>query len=339
MKKTQLRQWFKQFANDCQGSSELYEYWSKKIADDDDLLELCSHAREGQPVPNLLFGAVHYLLLKGKDHLLKEYFPSIVSSPRAKEASFVHFKDFCQVYREEIISLLKVKLVQTNEVRRCAYLYPCFCLIYERVKKPLALIEIGTSAGLQLLWDKYSYSYGTDEVYGDKQSNVRLESEVKGGNFPFLLPNSPPVTSRVGVDLHINDLSDPEDYLWLKALIWPEHHDRRERFGQAAQYFNKQSVKLIEGDGVALLPSIVEQMTSDAAICIFHTHVANQMPKEMKLQLIEHIKSIGRYRDVFHIYNNMWDQKLHLDCYINGGQYTDTVGETDGHGRWFTWEL
>jgi hypothetical protein len=107
----------------------------------------------------LFFGAVHYLLLKGADHPLKDFYPSIVSNPKSYEDSFEYFKDFCLTHRNEIESILKTKLVQTNEIRRCAYLYPIFCTIYEKVKKPLALIEIGTSAGLQLLWDKYSYSY------------------------------------------------------------------------------------------------------------------------------------------------------------------------------------
>ena len=47
------------------------------------------------------------------------------------------------MYREEIITLLQTKLVQTNEVRRCAYLYPSFSYIFNKVNKPLALIEMG----------------------------------------------------------------------------------------------------------------------------------------------------------------------------------------------------
>jgi hypothetical protein len=336
----QLSERFKNFAKrECRGSSELYEYLSLKIAEDDEMLELSSYAREGQPVPNLFLGTVHYLLLKGKEHNLKEYYQSIVESPRGIEDSFAHFKDFCQLYREEIISILKSKLVQTNEVRRCAYLYPSFCFIYNKVKKPLSLIEIGTSAGLQLLWDKYCYSYGNNEVYGNKHSNVHITAEIKGDNIPSFLLNSPPIASRVGLDLHINDLANSEDYLWLKSLIWPEHQERRELFENAANLFYKNPVKLIEGDGIALLADVVEQIPENTTICIFHTHVANQIPEDSKYELIEKIKIIGSKRDVFHLYNNMWDRKLHLDYFINGIEYNKKIGETDGHGRWFYWEL
>lgn len=172
------------------------------------------------------------------------------------------------------------KLVQTNEVRRCAYLYPVFCWIYNKIKKPLSLIEIGTSAGLQLLWDQFSYSYGSQEVYGNRHSSIHLTSEIKGKNKPVLLFESPPVASKIGVDLHTNDLMDSDDYLWLKALIWPEHHDRMKLFDRAVILFKENPVKLLEGDGVALLPRITKNVPENSAVCIFHTHVANQIPKD-----------------------------------------------------------
>ncbi len=340
LNKAKLSQRFRNFAdNECKGSSELYEFLSLKIAEDDELLDLCLHAKEGQPVPNLLYGAVHYLLLKGNEHPLKEYYPSIVKHPLEGENTFDIFKDFCRIYQNDIISLLRHKLVQTNEVRRCAYLYPSFCYIYNKIKKPLSLIEIGTSAGLQLLWDKYNYSYGTDEVFGDRNSKIHITSEIKGDNFPFLLKNSPPVISKVGLDLHINDLNNSEDYLWLKALIWPDHQERLNLFDKTAQHFNENSAKLIEGDGIALLSEVIAQAPNKSALCIFHTHVANQLPEELKDQLIKTIQMVGRKRDVFHLYNNMWDGKLHLHSFINGIEDNKTVGETDGHGRWFTWEI
>ena len=51
---------------------------------------------------------------------------------------------------------------------------------------------------------------------------------------PQLLKESPPVVERIGLDLHVNDLHSDEDYLWLRALIWPEHKERLELFDQAA---------------------------------------------------------------------------------------------------------
>lgn len=332
---------FRFAVDECKGASELYEFLSLQIADDEEILQLSSYTQSGQPVPNLLFGAVHYLLLQGKEHELKEYYPSVVYNPRNVKNSFVSFKDFCLKNNEQIIKILQTKLVQTNEVRRCAYLYPAFCYIYEKVKKPLSLIEIGTSAGLQLFWDKYSYSYKTkkEKVYGAPHSTVRITSEVKADELPLLFRNAPPVSTRIGIDLHIIDVTNAEDYLWLKALIWPEHKQRRKLFRDAAHYIKENTLELIEGDGISLLPRIVNNIQDDSVTCIFHTHVANQIPQEAKKQLMDTINKIGRTRDVFHLYNNMFDGKLHLDYFIDGKETNKTIGKTDGHGRWFEWQL
>lgn len=340
MDAAQLSSRFKHFAElECKGSSSLYECLAFKVSEDSEMIELCAEARNGQPVPNLLFGAVHYLLLKGEEHPLKEYYPSITKNPRTIAGCYDHFKDFCNVNRDEIIAILKSKLVQTNEVRRCAYLYPIFCLIYSKTGKPLSLIEIGTSAGLQLLWDKYSYSYDTHNIYGDRGSSVLIKSKIKGRLTPSLLQKCPPTASKIGLDLHVCDLRHSEDFLWLKSLIWPEHKERLDLFERAAKVFRENPAELIEGDGVKLLTDVIEQLPKDTAVCIFHTHVANQMAKESKYELIDKIKKIGSQRDVFHIYNNMWDRKLHLDYWMNGIEYHHTIGAADGHGRWFEWNL
>lgn len=329
---------FKAFAaKECKGSSNLYEHLSLQISDDEELLQIAAYSRHGQPVPNLFLGAVHYLLLKGANHELRQYYASIAENPRDPSASFPCFKDFCLRHTTDIISILQTKLVQTNEVRRCAYLYPCFCYIYEKTKKPLALIEIGTSAGLQLLWDQYGYSYHTGEIYGSAHSELHIRSEIRGERSPFLLKHSPPVTLRIGIDLHVNDVKNAEDYLWLKSLIWPEHSERRMNLDRAVSCLKSRPPEFVEGNGVKLLTDIISRIPQESIVCIFHTHVANQFSAEDKKELIARIQQLGEQRNVFHLYNNMWDSHLHLDFYLDGKEHKLTLAETDGHGRWFRW--
>lgn len=337
--KNVLAQWFRNFAkNEGEGSSPLYAYLANRIAADDDLLALCMHAKSGQPVPNLLFAAVHYLLKSDSNHSLRDYYASLVPTPKDTKDSFSSFKDFCVQYQLEIRRLLENKRVQTNEIRRCAYLYPSFCYIYSITKKPLALIEIGTSAGLQLLWDKYSYSYNNKaDRYGAPHSYVHITSEMKGTGMSVLYKESPPVAWRVGVDLYVSEVNNPENVKWLEALIWPEHKHRLDLFRKAVQQMQASSVELIEGDGVELLSEIANQAPHNASLCIFHTHVANQMPPEVKQQLLTSIQKVGENRDVFHLYNNIWDANLHLDYVIHGKEHKHIIGQTDGHGRWFSW--
>lgn len=328
---------FRNFAiRECRGSSPLYEFLALNIAEDADMIELASSGRKGQPVPNLFLGSVHYLLLQQYDHPLAEFYPSITDQPNLTENVYPIFVDFCRVYSNEIIELLNNKMVQTNEVRRCSYLYPVFSHVFQKVKQPLALIEIGTSAGLQLFADKYSYSYGTDKIYGNKAADVHLSSEIRGDSSILNSLHQPEVATRIGIDLHINDVRNTEDYLWLKALIWPEHHERRELFEKAASYVSNQTLRLIEGDGVELLKPLVSEIPGEQVICVFHTHVANQMPTGAKNKLLEQIIEIGGRRAIFHIYNNITDTKLHLDYYLEGKEYLNTIGDTEGHGQWFS---
>ncbi|MCD5322235.1 MULTISPECIES: DUF2332 domain-containing protein [Pontibacillus] len=336
----QLATRFTEFADqECDGSSPLYAHLARKIAEDEDLLDLATHANVGQPVPNLLFGAVHYLLLNEEGKALQSFYPSIADEPEPVEEVYPVFRAFCMDYREALIDLLQEKRVQTNEVRRCAYLYPVFCEIYKRTATPLSLIEIGTSAGLQLLFDQYAYSYGEDEWVGNEEARLYLSAKVRHGNKPALLKSSPPVHARVGLDVHISDITNEEERLWLKALIWPEHHERRQQFEQAARELIKSPPPLVEGDGITLLQEQANLTPSNTTLCIFHTHVANQLPETKKRELLKHVRAIGEKRDVFHIYNNMNDRRLHIDSIIGGVETHEVVGETDGHGRWFDWEL
>lgn len=339
MNRERLMRSFEIFAEDCKDSSPLYEFLCKEIMKDDELLELCFFIQKGQPAPNMLLGAIHHLLLNGKSHPLAQFYSSMTTEPKEGVESFRLFKDFSRKYRDNIIHLLQTKLVQTNEVRRSAYLYPTFAHIYSQMKQPLALIEIGTSAGLQLLWDQYRYSYGTDKSYGNLTSSVHISAQINGDKKPYLPTMSPPVSHRIGVDLHINDVSDREDYLWLLSLIWPEHHERRKLFEQAVQTAQRHKLQLIEGDGIQLLTKIARKIPETSTLCIFHTHVANQLSNDQKHMLIAKIQEIGRERNVFHLYNNMWDADLHLDAIVDRSMSEQVVGQTNSHGRWFTWNL
>ncbi|WP_206881745.1 DUF2332 domain-containing protein [Alicyclobacillus mali (ex Roth et al. 2021)] len=340
MKEMSLSERFERFAlTECKGNSRLYEFLSLQVSAADDLLELSSHCRRGQPIPNLFFASIHYLLLKGVHHELKAYYPDLVASPLSVDQSFGAFRDFCHRYREDIVAILQTRIVQTNEIRRCTYLYPSFCSIHNITRKPLSLIEIGTSAGLQLLWDKFKYAYGSPEVYGDQESPVHLVARLKNDVIPPLSRTSPPVAFRAGIDLHVINLSDEDDYLWLKALIWPEHVERRRWFEQAAEMMKRcNDVQLIEGDGLTVLPEVVTQIPEDSTLCVFHTHVANQFTIREKEKLVQILRDISFQRPVFHLFNNLYDAgKLHLALVHQGVERDHIVAEIDGHGRWFAW--
>ncbi|WP_337874628.1 DUF2332 domain-containing protein [Exiguobacterium sp.] len=322
--------------NECVGSSRLYEVLARETAQNEWLLSLCEEIPEGQPAPNLLFAAVHELVLQHQSDELATYYPSATKNPKQPENAFPSFLVFCHTYEDEIRNRLMTRRVQTNEIQRCSYLYPIFSMIQQQTKRPLGLLEIGTSAGLQLFVDQYAYVYNDVPLHPTNTSSVTISATVESKE-PIHLETAVPfkIGTRLGVDLNVIDLTDEAELSWLNALIWPEHDTRRQMLDAAMQDVNFDKVTLIEGDGVTLLHELAMRVPDTETLCIFHTHVANQMPRPVKEELLEQVKRIGQQRDVFHIYNNVQDRFLHVDMYQSGRLMELTYAETEGHGRAF----
>lgn len=334
-----LRQRFLQFAeSECAGSSELYYHLSLAIAEDVELLKLAEASRAGQPVPNLFFGAVHFLLHSSRDQRLAVFYPGLAAgATRGPGKAFPAFKDFALTYRDRMADLLATRLVQTNEVRRSAYLFPAILHAARSLgNRPLALIEIGTSAGLNLLWDKYAYCYGERAGFGYPESPVSIRSEFRGEIPGFLSELPPNVSHRIGLDLNIVDTSIPGEAAWLRALVWPEHEERREMLEAALQYRSRFALDLRTGDGFSMISDVISEIPDGNVPCVYHTHVANQVSRDVKERFLEDLSLAGKSRDIIHISNNI-EPALHLTLYHNGREENVPLAKTDGHARWFEW--
>ncbi|HUP27753.1 MAG TPA: DUF2332 domain-containing protein, partial [Chloroflexia bacterium] len=204
-----LEQSFRRFAaEEFHGYTPLYEALARDIADDRDLLQaLFAEVGHRPVVVLLLLGSVHFLLLKSPNDPLASYYPSITEHSQPPGEAYPDFRAFCLKHLGEIKAMLRDRRVQTNEVQRCACLLPCFGLVSSRSGgKPLAMVEIGTSAGLHLLWDRYRYDYGEGHIYGSPASSVLIKCELRGEErvpLPDLLPY---VSMRTGIDLNPLDV-------------------------------------------------------------------------------------------------------------------------------------
>ena len=104
-----------------------------------------------------MFGAARFLLLQEAPAPLARFHADLSAGIADPSDTFPTFRDFCFDNRQEVVSVLTTRLMQTNEVGRCAYLLPAFRLVAEAAGLPLPLVEVGVSAGLNLLWDRYEY--------------------------------------------------------------------------------------------------------------------------------------------------------------------------------------
>ena len=167
------------------------------------------------------------------------------------------------------------RATQTNEVGRCATLLP----VLAGLPGPLALLEVGASAGLCLYPDRYSYRYPGHAVDpADGPSRVVLECAV-GGDAP--LPDAlPEVVWRGGIDLNPLDVRDDDAMRWLQTLVWPEHEDRRARLAAAVDLAREDPPTLVRGDLNEALPGLVEQVPDDATLVVFHSAVLAYLSAE-----------------------------------------------------------
>ncbi len=335
-----LAEIFERFARDeFHSSSPLYAHLSMAIAKDRELLSLAAECRKGERIPNLLFAAVHYLLLTGTPYSLGRFYKSLGGAFDGGDDPFPDFRSFCLQQVERIRELIAVRLVQTNEVSRCAGLMPVFAVAVKDVRgRPLYLVDIGASAGLNLLGDHYGYQYGDQLQCGDRNSPVQIECMLRGPNLPPLVESFPPVTARVGVDLNPLDVRVEDDALWLRALIWPEHEKRADLLRNAIVVLRQQSLRLLAGDGVDLLPGIMKTVPADVVLCI--VRIFTPISQEGREGLAALVADYARNRDVMMISvrpHGGDDSELRLTSFVNGHRTEQGVAYMQNHGNWIEW--
>ncbi|HEX8630982.1 MAG TPA: DUF2332 domain-containing protein [Catenuloplanes sp.] len=234
-------------AREARGVSSAYERLSYAVSRDDEVLARLGTLPPAKRQPNLLFGVVRSL-------------GGPVGDPAA-------FHDFAVANWPAIEARLRERATQTNEPGRCALLLP----VLAALPQPLALLEVGASAGLCLYPDRYGYRYG-DRPVGTGEPV--LDCAVTGMTRPAGVPQ---VVWRAGLDLNPLDVTDPADVAWLDALIWPEHAHRRARLRRAAAVARAEPPLLIRGDLVDDLPALAARAPADATLVVFHTSVLYQV--------------------------------------------------------------
>lgn len=322
---------FERFAAvQCDGSSPLYAAVCRRIAADPEILTLAAAAPPGQPVPNLLLAAAHYLMLgEGAD-------------PASIFGSYLEFAGFCRKRRDRMSAVIAARRVQTNEPGRCAYLLPALIEVRKIcAARPFAVVEIGASAGLNLFWDRYAYDYGDGAIRGEHRSPVRLSCALRGSRKPSLPPPLPEVTRRLGIDLSPVDLRDADAVRWLRALVWADDQERAERLYQALEIARRHPPEMIAGDALRLLPGILAGLPEAEPACVVHTHMLNQLTPEGRARLDEILRDAARSRDIFVVSAERIDiprPRLDLAHHARTGSTRSVLAYCHDHGKWLAWE-
>ena len=314
--------------------SPTYAVLSRYIAKRADLLALARECHAGQPIPNLLFAAVKRVVQDAPTSALAAHYERAAEGFRPRSALPGAFAELCAEHRPRILALVESRNVQTNEVGRCSHLMPAFGIVARAARQPLALIDVGAGAGLNLLWDRFDYRYSDGSAFGTGRSPVRIVCESRGP-MPDTPARFPEVAYRVGIDLEPIDLGDDEQYRWLQALVWPDHADRAALLANARRVWLQDAPRVVAGDAVEKLPELIRAAPPDAALCVFHCHVLNQFPVPARAAFSEALRAASRQRPVYHVSSE--GEHLNVTRLVDGHSRTLLSVLRSAHGRWVAW--
>lgn len=333
-----IRRYFEQFGGVAAGESELYRQLCVGAVQDPYLLELAALAEEHQPPANMLLSAVHFLLLRGVDHELAEFYPTVSGADPRLEDPFPAFADFCRRFRDDIVPLLKSGRVQTNEVRRAALLLPAFEEVARRSERRLATVEVGTAAGLLTLWDQYGYDYGEAGRLGPGDSTLTLHTESRGASLPLGMPHR---VWSTGIDLNPVDVSDADQADWLRSLVWPDQLERMERLEAAIGVARSHPPNLVRGDGLEILGDVVNRAPGESVVVVHHSFTLNQVPKQDRPPFLRTVAELGADRRLF-LVGIDWHKpdlsyRLVLGSPRGGDLDIEVLARVHHHGEWIEW--
>jgi len=264
---TDLVEHYRRFAGvEAAPVSPRYAELAAAVAGDDEVLAFLRTLPRPKRQANLLLGALSFL-----------------HGGPPRDGAQLHDRVLGDADR--LRTTMLARATQTNEAARCAALLP----LLAGLPGPLALIEVGASAGLCLYPDRYGYRYDGGELVGPA-GPVELRCTTTGrGPVPTGVPA---VVHRAGIDLGPLDPADPEDVAWLQALIWPGMDERRDRLAAAAAIAAREPAELVRGDLVEELPGLVARMPADATVVVFHTAVLAYLPAAARDVFVETVTEL-----------------------------------------------
>lgn len=308
------------FARDeAPGRSALYAEWAAGIASDAAAQAVLARIPAVRRQPPLVFAVTRLL--------------------GAPEAGYAAWSGWLARHADAVVAECARRSVQTNEPLRCAALEPALA----RVHGPIALLEVGASAGLCLYPDRYSYRYegawpsALDPAGGT--SAVVLHCALRA---PLPAHALPQIVWRAGIDLAPLHAADPADRAWLAALVWPGETGRAERIEAALDIAAAEPPTLVTGDAADILPEIAATAPRHATLVVTTPGVLAHVPRAGRERIIAAARAAGRWitLDAPELHDG-WAAPVDVADWPAGGFALALDGEVlaaaDPLGRWLEW--
>lgn len=353
----------RRFAPACADRSPLYASLARSAATDDRVAGLLAAA----PVaslrhPTLLFAAVHDLLLAEAERgrhspegeALAAHYPSVSTTgptapagdPPPVTTAWVAFRAFCLAHTDTLRHTIATRSTQTNEVGRGSLLLAALRAVHLDTGQPLAWLDVGTSAGLNLLLDRYRFDF-SGEAVGPPDASVHLACDVTG---PAPVGPAPPLAWRRGLDRSPVDVTDPREARWLQACVWPEQTDRLARLRAALLVAAADPPDVVAGDAVGGLDDALAPAPHDAHVVVSHTWTLAYLDQERRLDFDDRLAALGQQRAITRLglegatafglelpAEEPWASVILRTDFADGNRRDVILARADDHGRWLRW--
>lgn len=345
----ELSERFRNFARTTTRRAPLYSRLSAGIADDPALTALLAAAPTEQQAPVLLFAAVHFLLLAGKGPSLARYYPNLTDTPADGDA-LPEFRRFAHAHAEELRDIVASHNTQTNEVGRCAQFLPAFGIVSAEAG-PLAHLDVGASAGLNLLWPSYDYDYRPGGTLG-AASAVHLTCATRGS--PPIPDSMPVVAASLGIDLAPIDIDDDGAVRWLEACVWPDQADRFARLVAAIALAHDVRPHVRAGDALSGTAAAIEELAVSGHPIVTTSWVLSYLTTDQRRAFVAMLDDIGGGRDLSWVVAESPAQTeglpvpttepaeqltvVSLVRWRDGLRTVTRLATTHPHGYWLHWE-
>jgi hypothetical protein len=344
---------FRHFAEAECPEEPLYQALCRIVADDAALLDLLAGASDEQQRPNLWLAAVHEALLAGIAHPLADYYASVGGTRAPDESLAACVRDFAAQHGERLRERMRTRTTQTNEVGRCAVLWPALHAIAARAGTPrLALLDLGCSAGLNLGVDRYAYG---DTASADT-TRPHLRCRVMGLLQPPAAP-TPQLVQREGIDPAPTRIDDEGALRWLRACLWPGDRARAARFDQAVALMREARWPVRQvADCTAEVARWLDTLPADVQPVVFNSWVLTYFERPALQRHRETLTGLVRERGLMWLSaegpglrigpvevplpsspelasGSLWTLARRID----GEARFEVLARSHPHGRWMEW--
>jgi hypothetical protein len=267
----------------------------RAIAACEGLLDALAALPPGRLPALLASAAIRWIVQREKPAPLAGYFPEPGGpQPGFDEGFFPAADAFFSARRGDIVAVCRGRRYQMNEVARCTQVALGLAAT-ATPGEPVALVDLGTGAGLGLHLDRYRYQAGT-RVFGPRTAALSLHCDLRGAHPPEVT-GLPPIAGRTGIELRPVDLGDPEARAWLQACAPPEA-SALARLTAAVEVARRHPAPIVAGDVVAALPGVLAGFPPGPPVVVVDAYLAVFLSDEQRAELMAIMAGAARTRPV-----------------------------------------